>query len=251
MNLHLRKNGTEYGPHTESEIRDLYNERVVSDNDIVILEDGSEITVAELLKTVRTKLVGPAKRKLEEESAPPPGSELKRFMVAKGLLVRKDQLTVGSMRSDHGGRLTLKTTILSMGNTLASKKTYGVVLSFEGDDGSTKGVDHIDFDELAEIAEAIDFMQDLAPKMSREACEYTEGPPTVEPRIRRYEPGSHRRQGQGSGFGVWGRPHDSPFLIRRPFRPAPHPSSPPPLPRNRRPGGRERDEATTCVFLSP
>jgi hypothetical protein len=174
MNLHLRKNGTEYGPHTELEIRDLYNERVVSDNDIVILEDGSEITVAEFLKTVRTKLVGPAKRKLEEESAPPPGSELKRFMVAKGLLVRKDQLTVGSMRSDHGGRLTLKTTILSMGNTLASKKTYGVVLSFEGDDGSTKGVDHIDFDELAEIAEAIDFMQDLAPKMSREACEYTE-----------------------------------------------------------------------------
>jgi hypothetical protein len=174
MNLHIRKNGAEYGPHSDDEIRDLYNARVVSDGDVVVLEDGSEITIAEFLKTAKTKLVVPVGKKPEDETPSPPGSELRRFMVAKGLLVRKDQLSVGSMRSDQGGRLNLKTTILSMGNTLVSKKTYGVVLSFEGDDGSTKGVDHIDFDELAEIVGAIDFMLDLAPKMLPEACEYTE-----------------------------------------------------------------------------
>jgi len=54
----------------------------------------------------------------------------------------------------------------------------------------------------------------------------------------------------GSGFGVWGRPRDSPRLIRRPFRPAPDPTSPPHQPRICRPDDREQDPATTDVFLS-
>jgi hypothetical protein len=169
MPLHIQKDGQQFGPHTEEEIREFHAQQEISDRDVVILEDGPEISVAEFLKTTKT-LLRLASKPQQQDS----GSELKKFMVTKGMLVRKDQHKVGSMRCEYGFRLTITATIVTVGNSSNSKKTFGLIVEIEDENGTTVGSDHVDFDELDEIMKAMVFMRDLAAKMQSEACEYTE-----------------------------------------------------------------------------
>lgn len=172
MQIHIIKDGTEYGPHSEIELDQFIEAGMMSLSDIIRFDDGSELSIAEYKKSKKTNkllIVPPIKKSVKSD-----GAEIKQFLIKKGMLIRRDNHNVGFMKCDHGGKLTIETLILTVGNSGASKRVFGVNLKYHDEDGDLNGADDIDYDEIDEILSAIDFMLDLAPKLAREHCEYTE-----------------------------------------------------------------------------
>jgi len=172
MTLHIIKDGAEYGPHTEDELSQFIEAGMLSPNDTIRLEDGSELTLAEFQQTKKPKklLIAPAAK----GSAKSDGAEIKQFLIKKGMLIRRDNHNVGFMKCDHNGKLILETLILTIGNSGASKRVFGLNIKYYDEDGDLKGQDDVDYDEIDEMLSAVDFMLDLSPKLRREHCEYTE-----------------------------------------------------------------------------
>jgi hypothetical protein len=173
MNIHIRVGETVYGPHSSDEVDQLYKNKQVGLADMIILEDNSEISVGRFLRDriqrAGSKMISPSSQRI-----PKAQSQLKQFLVAKGILVRRDRHRIGVTVTDFGGTLTLEALSLTLGNSSGAKKSYGVILEHRNKDDEFLGSDHVDYDEFEEVISALEYISSYADHLIDESIEDTE-----------------------------------------------------------------------------
>lgn len=105
----------------------------------------------------------------------PQGTNVKRFLSSRGLLLMKEFKDVNTVRCDYGTKIDLATVMISrMGTDSAPPKiNYGLKLEMtDSDDRSDSAF--LDFEEFEEVISALEFISSLANRMRSEQRDYAE-----------------------------------------------------------------------------
>lgn len=118
------------------------------------------------------ELISPEPPKMEEET----GSNVKRFLTSRGLLIMKEFRHINDVRTEYQGKIEISTAIISSmeTSTSPSRVNYGIKIEVYDLDGSVRGSAFLDFEEFDEVIAALEFIKSLSEKMLNEKRDYTE-----------------------------------------------------------------------------
>jgi len=111
----------------------------------------------------------PTTKKTEEKS-----TNVGRFLAKRGVLLIKEFREISAVKGEHGDRISVSTLILSSAQSACGDVQYGVKLEHIGEEGEMRASGFLDYDEVAEVIGAFDFIQDVAEKMFGQPRDYTE-----------------------------------------------------------------------------
>lgn len=102
------------------------------------------------------------------------GTNVRRFLAQRGVLVIRESRDIGRLKGQYSDSINIASVLFSIIKGTTQDATFGVQLERIDSDGNTESSAFLDFDELAELIEAFDFISSVAPKMAREQRDYTE-----------------------------------------------------------------------------
>ena len=103
------------------------------------------------------------------------GTRLGRFLADRGVIILKEMRPVGSMKCNHGAKISVETMILTTAksSTRISDKSFGI--RFETiDSDERERIANLDFDESEEFGKAVTYFFDVAKRIILEQRDYTE-----------------------------------------------------------------------------
>lgn len=103
------------------------------------------------------------------------GTKIGRFLADRGIILLKETRPIGSLRCQHGYKIEVGTIILTStkNSTRPTRKTFGV--RFDVSEGGNQGrIGSLDFDEIAEFANALAYFHAAAGRIANERRDYTE-----------------------------------------------------------------------------
>ena len=115
-------------------------------------------------------LIPTVKAEKEDEKS----TNVGRFLARRGVLLIKEFRDMSGVKGEYGGMLSVSTLILSSAQTTRSDVQYGVKFEHTDDDGDIRGSGFLDYDEIAELISAFDFILSVANKMVGQQRDYTE-----------------------------------------------------------------------------
>ena len=107
-------------------------------------------------------------------SAEQKGTNVRRFLATRGLLVIKEFREIGVVKSEYGQRIKVSTLIMAVGKSAPRENTYGVRLETRDDEKNLQDTSFLDLDETGEFLEALEFIQTAAKRMTSHQRDYTE-----------------------------------------------------------------------------
>jgi hypothetical protein len=107
--------------------------------------------------------------KTEEKS-----TNVGRFLAKRGVLLIKEFRELSAVRGEYGGRVSVSTLILSSAKATRGDVQYGIRLQHIDDEGDVLASGFLDYDEIAEVIGAFDFIHGVAEKMFGQVRDYTE-----------------------------------------------------------------------------
>lgn len=111
---------------------------------------------------------------IAEGSAENQGTNVGRFLANRGVIVVKENKPVGRCKGEHGDAIIAETVVLSVIKGTKRDTSYGVRLERTDQHGDIDSAVFLDFDELAELISAIDFISHTADQISNQVRDYTE-----------------------------------------------------------------------------
>ena len=109
----------------------------------------------------------------KEEKDEEKSTNVGRFLAKRGVLLVKEFRDMPAVKGEYG-KINVSTVILSAAQSTRGNVQYGMKLEHIEDDGSTRASGFLDYDEIAEIIGAFDFINDVAQKMFGQQRDYTE-----------------------------------------------------------------------------
>ena len=97
-----------------------------------------------------------------------------RFLLKRGILLVKESREMAPVKGDYGDILGISSVILSSAKSTHGDVQYGIKLEHLNEEGDVRGSAFLDFDELAEIISAFDFVDGIARQMLGQERDYTE-----------------------------------------------------------------------------
>ena len=116
-------------------------------------------------------LVPASPPKMDDE----PGSDVKRFLATRGLLIMKEFHDINDIKCEYGVKISMSTAIISTmeSSTTPSRISFGLRFEMYEED-VVRDSAFLDFDEFMEVAAALEFIGSLSAKMLTEQRDYTE-----------------------------------------------------------------------------
>ena len=102
------------------------------------------------------------------------GTTVGRFLANRGVIVVKENRPSGRCKGEHGDSIIAEAVVLSVVKGAKKDTSYGVRLERIDEHGDTDSVVFLDFDELTELINAIDFISQTAAQLSSQVRDYTE-----------------------------------------------------------------------------
>jgi hypothetical protein len=115
-------------------------------------------------------LIPTVKAEKEDEKS----TNVGRFLARRGILLIKEFRDMSAVKGEYGGKVSVSTLILSSAQTTRGDVQYGVKLEHTDEDGDIRGSGFLDYDEIAELIGAFDFIHSVANKMVGQQRDYTE-----------------------------------------------------------------------------
>jgi len=115
-------------------------------------------------------LIPTVKAEKEDEKS----TNVGRFLARRGVLLIKEFRDMSAVKGEYGGKVTVSTLILSSAQTTRGDVQYGIKLEHTDEDGDMRGSGFLDYDEIAELIGAFDFIHSVANKMVGQQRDYTE-----------------------------------------------------------------------------
>ncbi len=95
------------------------------------------------------------------------------FLAKRGLLVMKEFRDIRKIKSEAGSTLSVTTVVLSVAQSINAERSYGLKFSHTNEDCFAESC-LLDFDELSELAKAVDFILRTAIETAGHNVDYTE-----------------------------------------------------------------------------
>jgi len=115
-------------------------------------------------------LIPTVKAEKEDEKS----TNVGRFLARRGVLLIKEFRDMSAVKGEYGGKVSVSTLILSSAQTTRGDVQYGIKLEHTDEDGDIRGSGFLDYDEIAELIGAFDFIHSVANKMVGQRRDYTE-----------------------------------------------------------------------------
>jgi hypothetical protein len=110
----------------------------------------------------------------EAEKEGEKSTNLGRFMTKRGILLMKEFRQIGIASGDYGDRIVVSTLIISQARSTKGNVQFGIRFEHYDDAGDLRDSGFLDYDEIAELMGALDFVDTLAGQMVTQKRDYTE-----------------------------------------------------------------------------
>ncbi|MDX1999640.1 MAG: hypothetical protein SF066_18115 [Thermoanaerobaculia bacterium] len=134
---------------------------------------------------------------------------MRRFMARKGAVVFKEMKTAGVAEGLYSDEIVVSTMVIGVVVGEVREMSYGIKLERNDSDGLTVSSVFVDFDEIGELAEALEFIARTAHEMMQLQRDYTEVTYSTKDSARF---GFYQDQGQQKAFVALEAAQDSTFL---------------------------------------
>lgn len=101
------------------------------------------------------------------------GTNLRNFMANRGAIIIKETKPIGTVTGDYGVSLEVETIVLQVIRGVKKDTAFGALLTVKKSDGTEEKV-NLDFDELAELINALSVIRHTADEIGLTQRDYTE-----------------------------------------------------------------------------
>lgn len=102
------------------------------------------------------------------------GTTVGKFLANRGAIVVKETRPAGRCKGEHGDSIFAETVVLNIVKGTKKDTSYGVRLQRVDSDGDTDSAVFLDYDEIAELVSALDFISNTAMQLANQTRDYTE-----------------------------------------------------------------------------
>ena len=102
------------------------------------------------------------------------GTNISHFMAHRGAVIIKETRPIGFVNGMYDAILNVETLILTIVKAGKQNVVYGIVFRHNSSDGKEKSAAHLDFDEIEELINALDFIGKTAAEILEAERDYTE-----------------------------------------------------------------------------
>jgi len=110
----------------------------------------------------------------KEEKTEEKSTNVGRFLAKRGVLLVKEFRELSAVKGEYGDRVNVSTLILSSAKSTRGDVQYGIKLEHVNEEGEMQASGFLDYDEIAEVIGAFDFIHGVAEKMFGQPRDYTE-----------------------------------------------------------------------------
>lgn len=102
------------------------------------------------------------------------GTNLRQFLTRRGVVLIKETRNIGRSVGLYRDSLLVSTTVLALVKGQHKDMSYGIRVERQNDEEQTESSVYLDFDEVAELVDAFDFIKGSATNMAEQRRDYTE-----------------------------------------------------------------------------
>jgi hypothetical protein len=102
------------------------------------------------------------------------GTSVRRFMARRGAIVVKETRDIGSVQGIYSDKILLAAVVIAVVQHGKREMSYGVQLERVAQDRNTTASVFLDFEELGELKDALDFISATAKDFGSQQRDYTE-----------------------------------------------------------------------------
>ena len=102
------------------------------------------------------------------------GTNLRNFMAHRGAIIVKEIRNIGKLEAQYNAKLEVETLILRVVREKKDNLIYGIVLKHIDEKGRDESTVNLDFDEIDELVNAIDFIKNTSNDLMGTQRDYTE-----------------------------------------------------------------------------
>lgn len=113
-------------------------------------------------------------QQLPSDQAPGDGSSVRRFMARRGAIVIKEIRDMGSAQGVYGDRVLVSAVVIAVVQHGKREMSHGVKLERTDRDRNSTASVFLDYEELAELKEALEFIAGTAQQFGSQERDYTE-----------------------------------------------------------------------------
>jgi hypothetical protein len=133
----------------------------------------------------------------KDEKSEDKSTNVGRFLAKRGILLIKEFRDMLPVRGEYGGKLGIASVTLSSAKSIRGDVQYGIKFEHLDDESNIRASGFLDYDEVAEVIGAFDFLNGVAGQMINQERDYTEVTYSTKDNLKF---GFYQLQGHQQGF---------------------------------------------------